>query len=323
MKEGRPAYSILVCPDSGLLLDTAAELLKKHPPGSGAWERTVFWGDEPPSAKFWSSLNQAGLFASNMVILVRQAHLWAAEIWKNLLGRILPPRENVWPIFCLEVEYEKGKFKIPSAIQKSDCLEYAARKKLIWTGQRLAGASLKKYAEKCAREAGVSFSQNALEIFCAAVTPEAAAIANEVKRLAGLASGNVIGPELIETRATAADGDAFLLINQLEKGNMPEVLKVLESNAGGSLLFYFTTLMARELRILWQLFLGEKPWLPPAEAPLKHACSKRLGYEGIASGLSLVAETEWRVKSGRLSPEQAMNFLIHGLFRLFNGERKA
>ncbi|MDO5484279.1 MAG: DNA polymerase III subunit delta, partial [Desulfovibrionaceae bacterium] len=89
--------------------------------------------------------------------------------------------------------------------------------------------------------------------------------------------------------------------------------------SGDSLLFSLLALLARDLRLLWQLNAGEKVRLHPNEATFKQQLARKLGTHGLAAGLAAVVDAEWQVKSGRRSPEQALDFLAAELTLLFGG----
>lgn len=98
----RPGFSFLVCPDSRLL-QARLEALVSAQGDSSRWERHVLWGDEEPSPRFWEQLTLQGLFGTPRLLVVRQAHLWPAAVWKKISAALARPSEQCWPFFCLEV----------------------------------------------------------------------------------------------------------------------------------------------------------------------------------------------------------------------------
>ena len=78
----RPGFSFLVCPDIRLLraqLDAQQAAHAAHD-----WERHVYWGDEDPPPRFWEQLTLQGLFGKSRLLVLRQANLWSAAVWKKI-----------------------------------------------------------------------------------------------------------------------------------------------------------------------------------------------------------------------------------------------
>lgn len=314
----RPAYSILISPDGQLILDEIENQLQKFNINPATQEKITFWGDNEPTQRFWSSLNQEGLFSSFKIIIVREANLWNNKIWQSIFNAIVPPKQDIWLFLCVNAEYERGKFKLPAHIQKSKCMEYAIKNKLIWSAPKLNGNLLKGYIENQAKKLNLSFAPNVLQTFCEFVLPDAAAITNEIKKFSFLAKDGIITEDLLTLDNSGKESDAFALIKKLENQNfVPAWIEINKSNAN-TLLFYLIALLAREFRTFWQLLTGDNPWIAPAELATKKRIALQIKKEGIASGFCALADAEWQVKSGKLSPEQALESLIIKINNLFN-----
>lgn len=328
-RQGRPGFSFLVCPDSQLLRAHLAEQLTVFPPAGGPWERHVYWGDEDPPPRFWEQLSLQGLFGASRVLLVRQAQLWPAAVWKKISQALARPSAQCWPFFCLEVNWEKGQPKIPAHIAKLRCLAFADRQGWIWRHEGLTERGVKRHVQQRARDLGLTFEADALEQFCASVPPDAQAIENELQKLSllrggtGDAGGGAITAAMTATAAWSPECNVFACIRHMEAGNLAAVWKELSrSRDSDSLLFSLLALLARELRLLWQTQAGEKVRLHPSEAGFKKQLALRLGPRGLAEGMAVVADAEWQVKSGRRTPEQTLEFLaarLTGLFGLPGG----
>ena len=152
----RPGFSFLVCPDSRLL-QARLEALVSAQGDSSRWERHVLWGDEEPSPRFWEQLTLQGLFGTPRLLVVRQAHLWPAAVWKKISAALARPSEQCWPFFCLEVAWEKGQPKIPAHIAKLRCLGFADQQGWIWRSEGLSERSIKKYVRDRAQALGIPF----------------------------------------------------------------------------------------------------------------------------------------------------------------------
>ena len=101
----------------------------------------------------------------------------------------------------------------------------------------------------------------------------------------------------------------------MEAGNLAAVWKELSrSQDWDSLLFSLVALLARELRLLWQLWAGEKARVHPNEAAFKKQLAARLGPTALAEGFSTVMDAELQVKSGRRSPGQSLEYLAASMW---------
>lgn len=315
-KTRRPGYSFLVCPDSGLVLRQIDLLLADCPPPGGQWQKRVYWGDEPPPDSFWEDLRQQGLFAVSRAVIARHADKWPAAIWKSLSASLARGYDDVWPVFCLEGN-KMGQSAVPAHILKIQCFEYAKKQKWVWTREALAGAQMRLYAEEQAKKNGICLDREAMEIFCASVRPDAAAIENEMQKLALSSSDGKISADMISGDSNAPENNAFVCVNKIFAGDLAGVWREISRSSDSSLLFFLIALLAKELRLLWQIQSGEKPRLHPAAVAQKGACAKRLGRAGIANGFAALADAEWQVKSGRQSPEQTLEKLVVTLSALF------
>jgi len=312
---GRPGFSFLVCPDVTFLKEELERLVSSE---ASSWKRQVFWGDEEPGGQFWESLQQIGLFAEKRIVIVRQAESWPATVWKELSQALAKKLDHVWPFFCLEVGFEKGKYKIPAHIQKAACFTYAEKKGWIWRSQGL-GQNMAAFIRSHAKKLGLSFSKEDFELFCASVPQDAQSVINELEKLALLAEDGKVKTALLPESSSSLENNAFGLIRKLQAGDLPGAWRELEKDSDGSLLFFMIALLAREFRLLWQINAGENPRMYPAEARTKSALAKELGQAGIAVGFAALADAEWQVKSGHQRPEQVMEYLCVKIASLFNG----
>ncbi len=309
----------MICPDSDLLKERAAETIKSCLPDAADWERLVFWGDEEPDQLFWDALTQSSLFSANRLIVVRRAQLWKADIWKSISAALARPRDNAWPFFCLEVGHEKGKFKIPVHIAKLKCIEFARKQGWGWEQKGLEGPTLEKFVDNEARRAGIVFEAEARRLFLDNVIPDAGAVRNEINKLALLNKGEKISPEALAMDSGSLERDAFGALKKIERGDWRGVVEDMNSGAQASRLFFLLAVAARELRLFWQLEDGGSPWLPRDEAQLKRKLAAKLGKKGISQGFALIADAEWSVKSGARTPEQTLETFCLEITQLFAG----
>ncbi|MFR8276613.1 MAG: DNA polymerase III subunit delta [Desulfovibrio fairfieldensis] len=299
-RQGRPGFSFLVCPDSQLLRAHLAEQLAVFPPAGGPWERHVYWGDEDPPPRFWEQLSLQGLFGASRVLLVRQAQLWPAAVWKKISEALARPSAQCWPFFCLEVNWEKGQPKIPAHIAKLRCLAFADRQGWIWRHEGLTERGVKRHVQQRARDLGLTFEADALEQFCASVPPDAQAIENELQKLSllrggtGDAGGGAITAAMTATAAWSPECNVFACIRHMEAGNLAAVWKELSrSRDSDSLLFSLLALLVCELRLL-----GDPAGKRYACIPRRRA--SRNNWPCVSGhGAWLRAWRPWRTPSGR------------------------
>lgn len=310
----KPGFSFLVCPDATLIKE---EMERQLAPVAIGWKRQTFWGDEEPAPQFWEALQLVGLFAENRLVIARQANLWPAAVWKELSQALGRQPEHVWPFFWLEVEYEKGKYKIPAHIQKSQCFVTAEKKGWVWRSQGL-GSSMAAFVREHAKKLNLTFTPADFNAFCAAVPPDACGALNELRKLELLADDGRVAHEHLPVSEASLENDAFGLIRKLIAGNLQGAWGDIAADSDGGLLFFLIALLARELRALWQIEAGENPRMYPGDAKQKRALAKQLGFNGIARGFAALADAEWKVKSGRLRPGQALESLCVAMIRLFD-----
>lgn len=311
----RPGFSFLACPDSALL----KQELERQAGGwkdAGEPKRLTFWGDEDPSDAFWESLGQVGLFSERRILIVRQAENWSATAWKQISSALARELEHVWPFFCLEVEVERGKLKIPAHILKTRCFTFAEKKGWVWRSPGL-GANVQRYAVEQAKKLGLAFQGDALAMFCDACPQDAQGILSELQKLSLLAKDGQIRSEWLESGESAFEHDAFALIKQISRGDLASAWPAISADTEGGLLFFLVAMLSREMRILWQILVGETPRLYPGEAARKKELAFQLGYEGLGKGFAALADAEWQVKSGRQTPSQTLEMLAVRMAAIF------
>ena len=326
----RPGFSFLVCPDSRLL-QARLEALVSAQGDSSRWERHVHWGDEEPSPRFWEQLTLQGLFGTPRLLVVRQAHLWPAAVWKKISAALARPSEQCWPFFCLEVAWEKGQPKIPAHIAKLRCLGFADQQGWIWRSEGLSERSIKKYVRDRAQALCIPFEADAFEQFCTSVPPDAQAVENELEKLLllrpaddGQAMPWSVTTDMLATSSWAPECNIFACIRHMEAGNLAAVWKELARGRKDveGLLFPLLSLLAREFRQLWQACAGEKVRFHPSEANAKQQLARRLGPAALARCLGMIMDAELAIKSGRCTPEQSLDKLATDLVALFSATRR-
>lgn len=303
----RPGFSFFVCPDSHMLRNVLDGTLGAWPPERGTWERHVFWGDEEPPSRFWELLSLEELFGASRAIVVRQAQLWPVSIWKKLSRAIARPSARIWPLFCLEGEWEKRRPRIPAHLTRLRCFAFADERGWVWRGEGLSERDLPRHVRERARILGLTFEPDALEQFCTSVPADGLAIENELRKLQLIADDAAVTTAMTATSGWSSECNVFACIRRMENGDLAGVWQELSrSNESDRLFFSLLALLAREWRLLWQILAGENVRLHSSDVAFKSALAQRLGTGGVARGFAVLTDAEWQVKSGRRSPAQAL-----------------
>lgn len=318
----RPGFNFLVCPDSGLIQHQIGLLLQRHPAASGSYERHVFWADEGLGDAFWNALTLQNLLSIPKVVVLRRAQLLADADWEKFgpaLSRFSP---TAWPLFCLEVDFDRGKPKLPRGLAKRKFWLFAEKKKWVWLSPGLQPKDVAQYVRNWGRRNNLGFAPGALEAICNVLPVDQAAIDQELAKI-GLACdpGSEVRPELAELVSFTPDMDIFAFIDSVQSGQAPLQVwrKIVSAQAAGEgLLFQFLAMLAREARIMWMLLHGEQaPRLPQFVLQRKAALARTLGPARLAGIWELALEAELRVKRGEANEAQSMELLVSSLAGLF------
>ncbi len=316
----RPGFQLCMCPDGRLTQRRVDELLREHPPeGGNTWEKCLFWGDEEPEDTFWEALTLQGLFDARRAVVVRRAHNLPAEVWKRLSRALSRPNPKVWPVLCLEMPWEKGRPKIPAHIAKLGCLKCAEDRGWVWRSPGLDRRSLAGYVRPAARRLGLVLDEHALGALCAVLPPDAAAVDAELEKLFLLFGNRPLAPEDAAGAAAGVQFNIFGLLQRLEEGRAAEAFAMLREGGTGAdeALFPLLGLLQRRARIFRQLTAGEQPYLHPTERDRTMRTAAGLGTTGTVRLWDALFTAEWTVKSGRRTPDQALDVLIGDLTTLF------
>ncbi len=314
-----PGFSFCICPDGQLIREHIDAQLAAHAPANGtAWERHVQWGDEELDNAFWEKLTLQGLFGTPHALVVRNAQNIPAAAWKKISAALASPNPQCWPFFCVEVAWEKGQPKVPAHLGKLKCLAFADKQQWVWRSAGLDERGIRAYVRQRAQALGITFAQGAFEHLCAALPADAAAIEQELAKLA-LFHGEAVTIDMTATAGYPPEFNIFNFMRLLQSGSpaaaWEEVARGKREDDG--LLFPFLGLLAREARLLWQVMAGEKVRLHPNDASRKQALAKKLGAAGLSRLFELIMLAEWQVKSGERTPEQALDALVGELTLLF------
>jgi DNA polymerase-3 subunit delta len=315
----RPAFLLCLCPDSGLLQDRLEVLMASHPPeGGGGWQRHVFWGDEGIAPSFWDHLTLQGLLAVPKALIFRRFQALPAPDMQRLSKALAPLAGGrspalTWPLLCLEVEYERGRPKLPSALLRLPLYEAAREKNWLDLTPGLTPRTLAGYIRKEAASRGLALAGEEIGLLARGLSPDAAAVRSELARLSLLADAQGRLPP--GAAATAAGGTPemgiFDLLRAVRQGENPAaVWRWAREERGDPPLFALIALLLREARSLWQ---GA---CPPASGGGQ---TTPPGAARLAVLWDLALQADKGVKTGERSPEQALDFLLAELFLFFQG----
>lgn len=316
MAKTAATFSFLVCPDSRLLQLRLEEL---HRDASG--ERVTCWGDEEPPPRFWEGLSSQNLFGASCVLTARHAEQWSAAVWKRISGALNRISPTCRAFFCLEVAWERGRPKIPAHLSRLPCMDFAEKQGWIWRSEGLTEKTLPAHVRMRAKSMGLAFEPDALEAFCSSVPPDASAADNELAKLdlllgpAGDGGMRTIAAGHLGGSSWMPESNVFSCIRHMQAGDLVAVRRELARARDDveALLFPLMSLLARELRMLWQSLHGEDAAFRPADAAFKRDLAMRLGPSGLAGGMGLVMDAELGVKSGSVTTEQALDQLTTGM----------
>ena len=318
----KPGFHICVGSDSVLNREYINGLLSQNPPGGGKnWAPRVFWGDQPLEGAFWEKLTLQGLFAEPVAIILRNAQNLASDALKNLSAALSRGSESTWPFICLEVPFEKGKFKIPAHVAKLPCVVFAQKRGWYRELPPLDQRTLSGFVKKEAARIGLGMTDANAVALTAILPQDAGAVRLELAKIALACPQGAITPEALAMLDYTQDIDIFAFLRGLQTGKNPgqvwqQFIKD-SGNSDDSGLFAFIGMLLRESRIMWQLLAGESVVLPPGIIGVKLNLAKSLGFGGLFRIWDLALQADKGVKTGEHSAQQGFERLIANLFRLF------
>jgi DNA polymerase-3 subunit delta len=245
-------------------------------------------------------------------------------VWNNLSSILDRFRPNIWPFFCLENEWSRGKPAVPKVVTKQKCWQIANKKGWIWQSPGLTKAELHKRIEDWARRHAIIVPQEVVRVLLQVLPLDASSVDHELQKLQ-LLTGDTKQVCLrdLEIISCHNEMDIFQFLRALESpGRETELWTQIMRNQMASQnnwLLPFLALMLREIRLLWQLVSGEdnKVKLPSNIKREKMELAKRLGHARLVPVWTLLLEAETCLKTGERTPEQAFELLMSGLMQIF------
>ncbi|MFP4480401.1 MAG: hypothetical protein ACLFOA_06005, partial [Desulfohalobiaceae bacterium] len=316
----RPGFMFLICPDAGLLRQ---ELHRRLQEDQGQWEKHIFWADEELPEKFWTTLTLDGLLPEGNAVVLRKADEVQASFWKELHPVLARFRSKIWPFFCLEKEWSKGKPPIPASLSKQKYWQLAQEKGWIWQSPGLSRAGLRQYLQSWAQAKGFRLQEQFVGMALQILPLDAVQLQSELQKLELLAwDRKELQPADLGQVSLQGSTDIFGFLQGLQSKGAElrvwqEVLRYqLQGNTDQIMLLL--RLLLREARIMWQLLQGEKPSasLPVRIQEQKQVLARELGEAGLSRFWEILLQTETDIKSGSISQDQAWEILSSKLLRI-------
>ncbi len=314
MKHG---FTFCICPDSMILQDYINELCSSYVE-EHTWEKYTYWGDEELEPIFWNQLTIQNIFEKNNILIIRNAHNIAIDIWKALSSILNKQNSNTWPIFCFEGAWERKQPKIPNNIQNLPCFLFAKKHGWIWSCSGIELSNIKKYIQKQADKLNITFTPETLNILTQKLPFQAATIQNELKKLALYSSEKFITEQDINILTTISSFDIFTIIDYIQKNKLFELWKTLliEESKNEEHLFYILAILRREAKKLWQLHVNECT-ISNTYDKTKKQLAMKIGSLNIIKLWDSIYSAEFSVKSGLKTPTQSLEILITELSSIF------
>ncbi len=318
----RPGFSFCICPDPQRLRNHIQQALKQT---QTAWENKIFWADEDLPPAFWQALSVPNLMGPPRALILRRAHGLKVDFWKNLTTHLKGFKQSIWPFFCLEGAWAKNKPTIPKTLQARPYWKIATQKQWIWQDGGLTRNNLPGEVSRWAKARKITFASGVLPAFCQSLPLETFALNNELEKLSlHLGSRTEVTAADLTLFDHPLDMDMFAFLRSIQNKNqsLQAWKKILmdQSSSGSDMLFPFLGLLAWETRTMWQLAAGEDNAvrLPPSVKSMKKTMASRLGFAGLTRIFDLLLDAETSVKSGKRTPEQALEYLLHELMCVFS-----
>lgn len=317
----RPGFTFCISPDPELIRDHIGQVLAEQ---GEAWQRKTFWADEDLPEAYWEVYTQGSLLQEKTALVLRQAEQLTEKTWAKHRALLSRFRSAIWPFFCIEKEWAKGKPSVPAALTKQKFWALAQKKSWIWRHPGLDHKAQQEYIRSWLEQRGLQIDARLLARAAALLPLEAAGLKNELAKLELAAGeGSKVEPGHLEVISFEKEMDIFGFLQALQKGGDElEIWKKIFQNrfaADGEMFLPFVHLLLREARLLWQLAgSGEaQVALPPQVKKAKSAMARHMGRKRLAAIWPILLEAEAGVKSGEWSQGQALELLVTRLRHVF------
>lgn len=317
----RPGFMFCICPDGALVREQIASQLKAQ---KQDWQKHVFWADEELPEKYWATLTLDGLLPAGNAVVLRRAEFVKSSFWKDLHPVLARFRTKIWPFFCLEKNWERGRPPIPAALSKQKYWQVAKNKGWIWQSPGLSQPGLRNHLASWAQARGISISEQVMTLALQLLPLDAGQLHNELHKLElYIWDKKTLEPADLGQVSFQSSMDIFGFLQALQsKDSALQVWQqVLQNQLAGNTdqIMLLFRLLLREARIMWQLLQGEQTLnkLPSRVRDQKQHLASKLGEKGLVKLWDILLQTETDIKSGRINQDQAWEILSSKLMRIF------
>ncbi|MBR4742078.1 MAG: hypothetical protein IK079_04190, partial [Desulfovibrio sp.] len=320
-----PKFNLLICPDAQILRTQAQALLAQHPADTGTWQKKVYWGDEEPNTAFWQQFTQSQLFGTCTAMFLHHVEGWSQKTLKKLDIVLQETVPTSWPLLFIEVPWAPPKKgaqpapKLPDTITAWKSYAQAEKRGWIWRHAGITEQNVGQYLKNRCQALKLNLPNETLQRLSYSVPLDARAIENELNKYAlYLSSSASQTTKNILSTVREKEINIFDCITDIERAMTGKVLQNLLSQKDVEKQYFFLAAMLdRELRILWQLKSGCSVSLHPSIMRMKQNLARRISFDQIAKGMSLLVESEWQIKRNDLSTIQSLENLIIKMTALF------
>ncbi|MFP4085149.1 MAG: DNA polymerase III subunit delta [Desulfonatronovibrio sp.] len=320
----RPGFYFCFCPDSNLLKMQIGRVLESA--GQGEWSWQTIWLDEQDQEdRLWNALNQPVMAGPSRAVILRRCESPGNSFWTDISPTLSGFRPGIWPFFCFESEWKYGKPKISAHLSKKKYFKFARSKGWIWEFPGLTRQNISRYISRKCQKLGLKTGPGVVEHLSAILPLDSHGVDMELEKITLLACPETtITKEHLKPVSSRPDIDIFSFLQGVQSGKDKSAAwkKIFQEKLKGQeMLFPFLGLLIREARILWRLSTSGESGvqLNPRIRQQKKAMASKLGQAGISLLWNAALEAEAGVKSGQVTPGQAMDRLTLKLFKLFSG----
>ena len=278
-----------------------------------------FHGDDFSSAEFLSASQNLSLFGANRLVHLGDADRLNAKDWETILPTLLaPPEDKLFLITSQGLDARKkhaqALLKAPAEIGVGKAERCEDRDFYAW-GRELAGRRKKK------------ISAPTLELLWRLVGPSLGELDQAIEKSAlfGGVDPNIESAHVEAVVVATREEAVFAFTNAMASGQasqtMGDLSRLLEQ---GEEPIALLALLGKQYRSMLEILAGrenqERPeevlrglGLPPRFAKLLEQQAKRLGWEGVRSGLVSIRATDLVLKSSAEPPRLALERLTLSL----------
>lgn len=285
-------------------------------------ERRTFWTEDIQNNAFFSALDMNNFEKRNKIFYVRDCHELTAEQWKKISQTLGKPRPDIFSVFFIHNSLDKGKLKLPAAVQKQKCYEFALKKGWIYESLGITEHNFAQIIKKQAMaKYGLNLANEVVNILKETLAPDYCSLNNVLAQMSLFAEQGEVSPSVVAQLTNYTPELAlFDIIKKIESGSSREVWKLLLKNGRqteDSFLFAFIAVMMREMRTLWKIKAKEQVFLPNSQIANKTALAARFGFTNISKIISLLCFAEYSVKSGKKAPLETFEELIKDILKIY------